>query len=289
MAILLAEDLLLLLLDDDRGDLAVQGTPGAWAPEVAASELVLGGAVLAELELAGAVALRGGVAGLPWQVVLTPTAYAPGGPADDPVLRAALQRVESLPWDPEGLVTNLGDGLPLVLAGRLAERGFVHHVADGGPGSRGQVRWPAADRAREQDVRRRVLDVLIGGVAPDRWTRTLVVLLTAARLLELVVPADRMPLPEAYRRGGLLVGGSWPASAMQRAASRLAPPAAQVTDPGAVVAAPGQVTGVVPGGTSNAVAGAAAGLAGVFAVSFAAAFVASFAEGMAEGQRGQQG
>lgn len=249
MPILLAEDLLLLLLDDQRGDLPVRGAAavggGADAATLAA-EIVLGGAVLMELDIAGAVVLRGGTPGLPWEVVLTPTAYAPGGPGDEPVLRAALQRTEQLPWEPHDLVQRLGEGLPAVLAGRLAERGLVAPVVDGGPGIFGRLRWPAAEQAREQDVRRRILDVLIAGVAPDPRSRALIALLTGAHLLELVVPTSLLPMPEAYRRGALVTGESWPTTAMQRAAARLAPPtvpAASPAQPAAESAGPAAVEG----------------------------------------------
>jgi hypothetical protein len=259
MAILLAEDLLLLLLDDERGDLPVRGSAstGGGAPDAAtqAVEIVLGGAVLTELDLAGAVTLRGGTPGLGWEVALTPTAWAPGGPADEPVLRAALHRVEQQAHEPDDLVVRIGEGLPAALAGRLVERGQVQPVVDGGPGIFGQLRWPAADLAREHDVRRRLLEVLVAGVAPDPWSRSLIALLTAAHLLELVVPTSLLPMPEAYRRGAFVTGESWPATAMQRAAARLSSgEAAPVAQP--VVAEPqGLVAGVAAGFTAGFVEG----------------------------------
>jgi hypothetical protein len=266
MPILLAEDLLLLLLDDQRGDLPVRGpaTAGGGGADVGvlAAEIVLGGALLIELELGRAVALRGGTPGLPWEVVLTPTAYAPGGPGDEPVLRAALQRVEQLPWEPHDLVQRIGEGLPAVLAGRLVERGLVVPVVDGGPGIFGQVRWPAAETAREQDVRRRILDVLVAGVAPDPRSRALISLLTGAHLLELVVPASLLPMPEAYRRGALVTGESWPTTAMQRAAARLVPPT-----PAAPAEVPQQQVAEPEGPTFAAIAG---DLIGTMAGSFLA-------------------
>lgn len=273
MAILLAEDLLLLLLDDERGDLALRGPvgpgPAAADPAALAAELVLGAAVLVELDLAGAVVRRDGGAdpAQQGQVVVTPRAFEPGGPAEEPVLRAALHRLDEALRTAEDQVARLGEGLPWVLAGRLAERGQVHQVPAGGPGAPGPVRWPAADRQREQVVRRALLDVLLGGGVPHPRTRGLLALLTGAHLLELVVPAGSVPVPELYRRGALVADGCWPAAAMERAALRLAPPPQGAPAP----TGGGQVGQVV------------AGVAGGVAVSLAAGFLVGLAQGLAEG------
>ena len=89
MGVLIAEDLLLLLLNDHRGDLAVRDAGGPPTGSVLAGEAVLGGAVLLELDLAGAVQLRGTPDG--HEVVVTPRAFEPGGVTGDPVLRGALR------------------------------------------------------------------------------------------------------------------------------------------------------------------------------------------------------
>jgi hypothetical protein len=270
MAVLIAEDLLLLLLDDHRGDLAVRDAGGPPTGSVLAGEAVLGGAVLLELDLAGAVQLRGTPGG--HEVVVTPRAFEPGGVTGDPVLRAAVQRVDEAPRDPVGLVARLGAGLPAALAGRLADGGPLTAVAGPVPGT---FRWPAADVSRESGVRRALWSVLVEGAAPDRRTRALAALLAAVGLAEDVLPPGPVPAPEVARRAASLADGCWPAAALQQATLRLRAQQGTGDVPAAVpVPAPRRTTG------AQEVVG---GLLGVFAVSLAAGVVTGLAAGLAEG------
>jgi hypothetical protein len=274
MAVLIAEDLLLLLLDDDRGDLAVRDAGGPASPPVLASEIVLGGAVLLELDLAGAVQLRGVPGG--HEVVVTPRAFEPGGPTADPVLHAAVRRVDEAPRDPADLVGRLGVGLPAALARRLADAGLLRAVPGATPGT---VRWPAADVARESGARRALWSVLVEGVAPDPRTRALVALLSAVGIAADVLPPGPVPTAELARRAALHADGSWPAAALQHAALRLQTGAAP-GGPGA--AHPAGAPPAAPGAQSAAME-VVGGVLGTLAVGVAAGVVTGLVSGLVEG------
>ena len=110
---LLAEDLLLLLLDDATGKVSVW-----WGP----TDTLLGGAVLAELALAGLVTVEEKRSA--WQDARVHPAAAP--PADlDPILTDALATVGEKERAASDLVTRLGKGLEARLAERLAGRGVL--------------------------------------------------------------------------------------------------------------------------------------------------------------------
>jgi hypothetical protein len=117
MATLLAEDLLLLLLDDQKGTLT-----GSAYPQTA-----LGGAVLIELALAGAVTVEE-KKGL-WRS--TKVHATPGTEPQDDVLRTAYGVVAERTRGAQELVTKLGKGLQEVLAERLVA------AASSSAGSRG--------------------------------------------------------------------------------------------------------------------------------------------------------
>src|SRR5690606_21262293 len=103
---LIAEDLLLLLLDDESG---------AFAAGSDKRGPVLAGAVLAELALAGAVEIEA-VTGL-WK--RTRVTVEDRAAVDDPVLLAALDEIDRKPRSPQDLVGRLGKRLPDELCDRL--------------------------------------------------------------------------------------------------------------------------------------------------------------------------
>lgn len=208
MTMLLAEDLLLLLLDDVRGS-----TPAA----VAVDE-VLGGALLTELALAGAVEVReGGGWGRADRVLLTPAASDPAGPAADPVLGPALTRIGERPRTAQDLVGLLGRGLRPALIERLAGRGLVRRQEDRVLGLFPRTRWPAADVRYEASVRQRLADVLVRGVAPDPRTVALIALLQAVDQVPAAVDHTGLSRGEVKRRARQLAQGAWAAEAVRRA------------------------------------------------------------------------
>lgn len=207
MTMLLAEDLLLLLLDDVRGS----------TPAVAVDE-VLGGAVLTELALAGAVEIRdGGGWGRAPRVVLTSAAEDPAGPAADPVLGPAFARVGERPRTAQDLVGLLGRGLRPTLVERLAGRGLIRRHEDRVLGLFPRTRWPAADVRYEAAVRQRLTDVLVLGVQPDPRTVALVALLQAVDQVPAAVDHTGLTRGEVRRRAKHLAQGEWAAEAVRKA------------------------------------------------------------------------
>ena len=96
MTALIAEDLLLLLLDDEKGTLATSYSPAA-----------LGGAVLIELALAGAVTVEPKASAWHSAKVRVDEDAA----ATDPVLQAALVTISEKDRSAQDLVDRLGKGL----------------------------------------------------------------------------------------------------------------------------------------------------------------------------------
>ncbi|GGF44805.1 hypothetical protein GCM10011519_18290 [Marmoricola endophyticus] len=107
---LIAEDLLLLLLDDESGRPA----------KASHLPVALGGALLVDLVLAEAVQLE------PKQGLLgSATVRTTGTAVEDPLLGGALAVVEEKARSPKALVERLGKGSKERVAERLADRGLV--------------------------------------------------------------------------------------------------------------------------------------------------------------------
>lgn len=159
-----AEDLLLLLLDDASG--ATHGSTYV-APG-------LGGALLVELALEGRVEVveHGGL--LRRQGV-----RALGAAPDDDLLAGAWSEVARKERSPQHLVGRLGRGLEEPLAQRLVDQGVLERHDATVLGLFHRTRWPARDGAREAAVRRDLASVLVEGAEPDRRTAALVALLLA--------------------------------------------------------------------------------------------------------------
>ena len=133
---LIAEDLLLLLLDDEKG------TVSSWGK----TDAVLGGAVLAELAVAGLVTVEEKKS--VWQSAKVRAAEST--PPDlDPLLAEALAEIAEKDRNASALVTRLGKGLEGRLAERLAERGVLQRRDGKVLGLFPRTTWPAADTARE--------------------------------------------------------------------------------------------------------------------------------------------
>lgn len=218
---LLAEDLLLILLDDGRGTLATQH-----------AGLALGGAVLAELALIGAVTV-------PERTRVWRTARvrpAPGVVVEDPVLREALALVATKERSAEDLVRRLGKGLRPTLAGRLAERGILQRVDERVLGLFPRTRWPAVDTAHEEGVRRSLAATLVAGAEPDQRTAALVALLAAIDRAHRSVDHEGLTSREVRRRAKEVAEGDWAANAV-RDAVRAAAAAMTAAAAGGAVAA----------------------------------------------------
>jgi hypothetical protein len=125
---LIAEDLLLLLLDDESGK-----------PQTQQLDIALGGALLVELAVEGMVEVAD--ARSVWRSAKVWPVE--GARPDDPVLTAAWASVGEKERTAQGLVERLGKGLSEQLCERLAERSILARRHDKVLGLFPRTRWPA--------------------------------------------------------------------------------------------------------------------------------------------------
>jgi hypothetical protein len=216
---LIAEDLLLLLLDD------VKGTVSTWGK----TDAVLGGAVLAELAVAGLVSLDEEKSF--WRTDKVHATEA--APADlDPVLTDALAKVAEKDRSASELVGRIGKGLEDRLAAGLAERGVLERREGRLLGLFPRTTWPAADTAREDELRRAITACLVVGTDPDERTGTLIALLAAIdQAHNAVTPGTGARKRDLEKRAKEVAEGQWAAKAVKDAVD-----AATAAMMGAVVA-----------------------------------------------------
>ncbi len=176
MDLLVAEDLLLLLLDDTTGT----------TPSGANVDVALGGAMLVDLALAGAVEIppKSGMFDSPR---VTPL---PGREPADPLLAGAYRSVQAKQMRPTDAVNRLGKQLRRYLAERLAARGILRRQEGRILGLLPRTTWPAADSSHEEQVRRTLYGVLVQGLTPDARTAGLIGLLHAIGYAHKVVPRE---------------------------------------------------------------------------------------------------
>ncbi len=203
MVTLIAEDLLLLLLDDDSGKLT-----GTAYPQTA-----LGGALLIELALTGAVEVEEKVKAWSSTKVHAVDDRAPG----DPLLRAGYDTVAAKTRGAQELVEKLGKGLQEQLAERLVERGILERREGRTLGVFPSQRFPSADGTREQEVRRNLTAALVQGVQPDERTAALIALLSAIDKAHKVVDHEGLPAKMIRKRAKEIAEGAWAAKAVKDA------------------------------------------------------------------------
>lgn len=172
---MLATDLLLLALDDERGTVLPQASIGL--------DYGLAGALLMELALRGGIEVDGDR--------VTATGTSTGDPVLDETLRliAATPRkdlshwVRLLPHDLDGLRQRLLDRL--VALGTLERREqrvlLLFH----------RNTYPERDDRVEHDIRSRIDGVLLHGATPDPQTACLIHLAAACRVTDAIYPRDR--------------------------------------------------------------------------------------------------
>ena len=204
METLVAEDLLLLLLDDESGALGTSHVQPA-----------LGGALLVELALAGAVEVEERTGAWRTAKVLAVEGAAPG----DPLLHDAYETVAQKPRTAQDLVDRLGKGAKDQLAERLVGRGILRRDETRVLGLFPRTRWPAVDSTHEDEVRRALTATLVQGAEPDQRTGALVALLSALDKAHRVVDHEGLPSREVRRRAKQLADGDWAAKAVRDAIS----------------------------------------------------------------------
>jgi len=200
---LIAEDLLLLLLDDQSGKL-----------ETTSVEPVLGGAVLIELAMNGLLDVRESD-GM-W--ARSKVHVVSGSPRpQDRVLEDALQQIGEKERTAQDLVGRLGKGLRDTLLDRLKGRGIVRLQEDRVLGLFPRKRWPAVDSSHEDAVRRDLTAALVQGLEPDQRTAALISLLSAIDRAHKSVDLAGLSRREVRKRAKAIAEGAWAAKAVRDA------------------------------------------------------------------------
>jgi hypothetical protein len=199
---LIAEDLLLLLLDDETGELR-----GASQLQVG-----LGGAVLSDLALDGRVEVEEKKSF--WssaKVTVTST------PPADPVLAEAYATVAEKERSAQDLVNRLGKGLKERLIDDLVARGILREEKSKTLGFIPRTRWPATDSTHEDEVRRALDAALLQGQPPDPHTAALVSILGALDQAHKVVAHEGLSNGEVKKRAKQIADGDWAAKGVSDA------------------------------------------------------------------------
>jgi hypothetical protein len=224
---LIAEDLLLLLTDDNSGQLL------APADQV---DVGLGGAMLVELTMLNRVDLsREGDDGKPGRIIVRDPS-----PTGDEVLDGALRIVLPLQGKkPAAVVKALGTNLRRTLYERLASSGVIRAEKGKILGVFPRHTWPSLDNRHESEVRGLVIQALVQQTTPDTRTAALIALLHALRREHLIVFPRRYDLSkrELRARAEEIARGSWASDAVRKAIDDVIAAVAAM----AVVAAAGSI------------------------------------------------
>jgi len=201
MTTLIAEDLVLLLLDDESGKFT----------NASYLDTGIGGALLVELALTRTVEVVEG-SGLWARAKVRATGLSA---LSDPVLADALALVAEKERTAEDLVSRLGKRRRDQLLDRLRERGIVEPREDRVLGLIPRTRWPAVDNSHEAGVLRELGDVLLRGVRPTERTAALVAVLSALDLAHKVVDREGAPARDLKKRAKEVAEGDWAAKAVR--------------------------------------------------------------------------
>jgi hypothetical protein len=193
---LIAEDLLLLLLDDETGALRASSQ----------IQVALGGAVLAELALGDHVVV-GEKQGF-WH---TAKVRAKDPRPEHPLLAEAWTTVGEKERSAQDLVSRLGKGLKDRIATDLAGRGLLRREEDRVLGVFPRTRWPAADSTHEAGVRRELEAALHQGQEPQPRAGSLVAILSALDQAHKVLDHPGMSNGEVKKRAKAIAQGDWAA------------------------------------------------------------------------------
>ncbi len=201
MTTLIAEDLVLLLLDDESGKFT----------NASYLDTGIGGALLIELALAETVDVVKG-SGMWARAKVRATGLAA---PSDPVLAEALSVIAEKERTAQDLVDRLGKRRRDQLLDRLRERGIVEPREDRVLGLIPRRRWPSVDSTHEAGVRRELGDVLIRGVTPTERTAALVSVLSALDIAHKVVDREGAPARDVKKRAKEVAEGDWAAKAVR--------------------------------------------------------------------------
>ncbi|MFD1810744.1 GOLPH3/VPS74 family protein [Rhodococcus gannanensis] len=200
---LLAEDLLLLLLDDETGKPLVDGS---------ALPRALAGAVLLDLSLDAVVEPADGSGAVKKGRLVLRDRTAPL----DPILAHAVAQLRgSKPLKPVAAIEKLGKNLREAVLGRIVERGWVHEAKGKVLGIFPTKTWPAVDASHERVVRDRLRSVLVDGATPDSRTAALISLLSAVDAASALFPDARKK--DVRKRAKEIAKGDWSGEAVRHA------------------------------------------------------------------------
>jgi hypothetical protein len=198
---LIAEDLLLLLTDDDTGKLVVTGS---------IVDIALGGALLVELSMSARADVDARK-----RLVLSD-----GSPLGDELLDRALEVVQRREGKkPSAVISELAKKLRPELYARLAAGGLVREEHGKILGLFPTTAWPTASADHEAGVRRSVTSALVQGLTPTPRAGALIALLHAMRAThKVVVPKEHgLRRRELDRRAKEIAEGNWGSQAVRDA------------------------------------------------------------------------
>jgi hypothetical protein len=204
---LIAEDLLLLLTDDQTGRHIV-ANPGL--------DLALAGANLVELAQRGRVDL----AGKSEQVKAGRIVVRDAAPTGEHLLDETLRRCVDLQGKkPEVVLQALSKTVRKSLIDGLVARGVLRPQEGRLLGVFRITRWPAVESTREDQVRQLVTSALVQGTTPDVRTTALIALLSSVDAAQRVVDhaAYGVDKKTIKNRAKEMREGAWAAGAVVKA------------------------------------------------------------------------
>lgn len=174
--LLIAEEVMLLMLDDATGRVRGEATISS----------VLPGAIVAE------VALQGRLAGAAAAGVFSSATFAvaDGPPIGDEALDGALERLAGAPMTMGRAIDVVAPGLHDHIVTRLAHRGILRPGGAYSVGFSVRTSWPAVDSTHEHDLRALLGRVLVEGEMPDARTAIVIGLVWASGELRKVLPFE---------------------------------------------------------------------------------------------------
>jgi len=200
---LIAEDVLLLLLDEQSGKVR----------DSQHLDAVLGGAVLAELAVVGAVTAPDRA----WFFRRRAVEVSDGTVPDDEILRAALELVDRQTQPAPDLVKSLGKAHRAAIYSRLVERGLVTMREKRFLGVLPRTRFPAADRSQVRVLRLELESALLHGQQPTARTAATIGVLSAIDALPHVIDRHGRSKNAIRQRAWEVAAGDWAADAVKAA------------------------------------------------------------------------
>jgi hypothetical protein len=192
----IAEDLLLLLLDNASGNPALERERAG---------RVLAGAIL--LDLAFACRIRPAVPGEPIEAGRL-VALTGGGPLD-PIVEPAFQLLQRRPLRPSDAVGKLRKNAQEHIALHLERMGQLRHIPPSAKRISDIVAWPLTDRERVAQARAALLSALFDRQPPTPSTAAIVTLLHAVDGLGARLSLNDRGWRWVHARATEIASGSW--------------------------------------------------------------------------------